>query len=136
MDKATERKNKERGGDEGIHQGVCSQPEKAAKTGLRAEIRFSIREVCLSVVSKPPRRLKGTEICTRVSTPGREHGADELFMGCLLVLWNFSLFILQEHKKKGGKTCITPVFQFRKGFLVVLWAKSSGLNGKVWRVGS
>lgn len=67
-DKASERRSKQRGGGEGIH-----QPERAASTGLRDEIRFSIRETCLSIVSKPPRRLKGTGICTWVSTSGREH---------------------------------------------------------------
>jgi len=109
LDKANERKNKQREGDEGIHQGVCLQPERAASTGLRAEIRFSMREVCLSIVSKPPRRHKGTGICTWVSTSGREHGADELFMDYLLALRNFSFFILQEHKKRGKNlyhTCL------------------------------
>lgn len=45
-DKANERKSKQRGG-EGIQQGVCLQPERAASTGLGDEIRFSIRETCL-----------------------------------------------------------------------------------------
>lgn len=72
-DKANERKSKQRGG-EGIQQGVCLQPERAASTGLGDEIRFSIRETCLSIVPKPPRRLKGAGICTWVSTSGGEHG--------------------------------------------------------------
>lgn len=115
-DKANERKNKQREGDEGIHQGVCWQPEKAASTGLRAEIKFNIREVCLSIVSKPLRRLKGTGICTWLSTSGREHGADELFMDYLLVLRNFSLFILQERKKGGKKVSHLP-FNLERDYL-------------------
>lgn len=99
-DKANERKSKERGGGERIHQGVCLQPERADSTGLGDEIRFSIRETCLSIVSKPLRRLKGTGICTWVSTSGREHGVMNYSWFIYLVLRNFSLFIVQEQWKK------------------------------------
>lgn len=65
----------------------------------------------------PPRRLKVTGICTWVSTSGKEHGTDELFMDYLLVLRNFSLFIPQEHKK-GGKNLVSHLpFNLERDYL-------------------
>lgn len=113
-DRANERKSKQRGGGEGIHQGVCLQPERAASTGLRDEIRFSIRETCLSIVSEPLRRLKGTGICTWVSTSGKEHRVMNYSWIVYLCSGIFSLFIVQEQQKKKKerriKSCITPAF--------------------------
>lgn len=112
-DRANERKSKQRGGGEGIHQGVCLQPERAASTGLRDEIRFSIRETCLDCIRAPQETQRHRNLHMGLYIWKRTQG-DELFMDCLLVLRNF-LFIhssgaAKEKKRKGDKklyhTCL------------------------------